>query len=960
MLRFLLFLFGIFICREATAQAPFSKEFWLNESNIPVQVNDIVYGTKGNVWLGTNNGLYRFNGRSFTLITDSVNQPVTAVASISGQTYAGYKNGKMGIVSGNRMKLFTISHYTPSSTIRSIHGNGSILFVTTEEEGLFVVVNGAGLQLTTHEGLSDNFIYDAAITPHHIIIATDRGINRISLKNGKPVTDIYTTTQGLPDNIVRVITGIPGTKKYWLGTQESGLVLFDDEKRIVQNVKLAHQWAWGQINDILVTKSDEAWVATETGYLLQVHLYQDSIDVVPFGFSEQKINKLAQDRANNLWCATNQGLIQSTALYARKIVLPAPYQLNNVTAVRFDRSNNLWFSQNNKLYRLSPTPNATPQLMAKTEAAISCLEFDANDHLWIGSFGTGLYSYNNKKVSKVVTIASLKEGHILSIAAIRDHLWIASLNGVEETMQNPKTSSLRLLRHHNKQSGIGSDYVYQLFPDSKGKMWMATDGAGVCMYDGSNYHHWPNSSGFESKVVYTVSEDAKGNIWAGSLNHGVFELHNNHWQHYGKKDGLQEKNIYALKGNATGEMIVVNEDGIDEWYPSCHQFRHYNRRSGMDIDSVLKVPNCIARDTEGRVFVPFEKGFVILENQEQKVNINAAVHISSVSLFFKPLAEKRHHFNSGENHLSFRFNGINFTNPERLQYRYKLDNNDTNWVYTIDENVSFAQLSPGKYTFMVQASLNNNFDHAATDSYSFTIAKPVWQQVWFVVFVLLAFITAAYSYIRLRERELRKMSQLQKERMSFEYEHLKSQVNPHFLFNSLNTLVSLIEEDKQLASDYTVHLSDLYRNMLSYKDQNLIPLSEEYKILLSYMHIQQSRFGNALQLITDIPEHLFKTTQIVPLALQLLVENAIKHNVVSVSKPLTIYITATEDEITVRNCIQPKMSKEKSAGIGIVNIEKRYALLTDRPTKFGVEERQYVVKLPLLKTEQLEKPLKKH
>jgi LytS/YehU family sensor histidine kinase len=231
--------------------------------------------------------------------------------------------------------------------------------------------------------------------------------------------------------------------------------------------------------------------------------------------------------------------------------------------------------------------------------------------------------------------------------------------------------------------------------------------------------------------------------------------------------------------------------------------------------------------------------------------------------------------------------------------------------------------------------------------------------VWFVVFVLLAFIAAAYSYIRLRERELRKMSQLQKERMSFEYEHLKSQVNPHFLFNSLNTLVNLIEEDKQLASDYTVHLSDLYRNMLSYKDQNLISLSEEYKILLSYMHIQQSRFGNAIQLLTDIPEHLFQTTQIVPLALQLLVENAIKHNVVSVSKPLTIHITATEDEITVRNCVRPKMSKEKSAGIGIVNIQRRYALLTDRPTEFGIEDGQYVVKLPLLKT-QLEKPLKKH
>ncbi|RZA31316.1 MAG: hypothetical protein EOP92_31840, partial [Lysobacteraceae bacterium] len=113
--------------------------------------------------------------------------------------------------------------------------------------------------------------------------------------------------------------------------------------------------------------------------------------------------------------------------------------------------------------------------------------------------------------------------------------------------------------------------------------------------------------------------------------------------------------------------------------------------------------------------------------------------------------------------------------------------------------------------------------------------------------------------------------------------------------------------------------------MLSYKDQDLILLSEEYQIIRNYMFIQQTRFGNALRMEVNIPEAVLKTRRIVPLALQLLVENAIKHNIVSMSKPLTVYIEASEDEITVRNEVQPKASKEKSSGLGLSNIKKRYA-----------------------------------
>jgi LytS/YehU family sensor histidine kinase len=248
----------------------------------------------------------------------------------------------------------------------------------------------------------------------------------------------------------------------------------------------------------------------------------------------------------------------------------------------------------------------------------------------------------------------------------------------------------------------------------------------------------------------------------------------------------------------------------------------------------------------------------------------------------------------------------------------------------------------------VQASLSDNFTKAKETSYTFTIASPIWRRSWFIALAVLLIVVIVYYFQKMRDRRISKLSLLQRERMTFEYEHLKSQVNPHFLFNSLNTLASLIEENQDMAIDYTVHLSDLYRNMLSYKDKDLILLEEEMQLLNKYMYIQKSRFGDALQLNVNISERLLMTKKIVPLALQLLVENAIKHNVVSKSSPLFIHISANEYNIEIRNQLQPKINSERGAGLGLINIRKRYFLLAKKQIAYGINENEYIVILPLI------------
>lgn len=316
-------------------------------------------------------------------------------------------------------------------------------------------------------------------------------------------------------------------------------------------------------------------------------------------------------------------------------------------------------------------------------------------------------------------------------------------------------------------------------------------------------------------------------------------------------------------------------------------------------------------------------------------------------LFLTRPAEKTR-FAPDENFFNFRYTGINFTDTRSLRYRYKLEGYYDKWLTTDEEGVIYPNLPPGDYTFTVQASILPDFANAVEEKYSFHIAVPFYKHPLFIIAVILVLITAAYLYMRKREQRLQQVADLQHDRVVFEYEYLKSQVNPHFLFNSLNTLANLIEEDSKAAMDYTGRLSDLYRNMLAHTDRNIVPLSEELEILNNYIHIQKSRFGEALQIEMGIPPQVAAEKKIIYLALQLLVENAVKHNIISKAQPLVITIAAKGSELVISNPLQRKLSTEKRNGMGLANISKRYSLITDRPVTYGEENGNYVVRLPLL------------
>jgi LytS/YehU family sensor histidine kinase len=194
---------------------------------------------------------------------------------------------------------------------------------------------------------------------------------------------------------------------------------------------------------------------------------------------------------------------------------------------------------------------------------------------------------------------------------------------------------------------------------------------------------------------------------------------------------------------------------------------------------------------------------------------------------------------------------------------------------------------------------------------------------------------------------------LQEERMknevlSAKYESLKNQVNPHFLFNSLNSLSSLIHEDSELADRFVKQLSIVYRYILETRTKEAVTIAEELSILDSFIFLERIRFGDNLRIDIEIEEEK-KTKMILPLVLQMLLENAIKHNIISKDEPLDIRIYGEENFIIVENNLQPKTKlRNESAKVGLENIKSRYGLLSDEELKIEKTKNAFIVKIPLL------------
>lgn len=946
------FLFLIFYSSLFASEIPFFKLLQIDRENISVRARILFQDKDGFLWTGTNNGLYKYDGFQFEkLKTDTItnDQQVTAItATHNGDLIAGFNNGQLIRKTGKGITEIKTIFESP---VRAIVHQGEYLWIATYGEGVFYFYKN---EWHKPENQPDLFVYDLVYHPSGVLLAgTDLGLVILSVRQGKVSMKVIDEKKGLPDNMVREIYFDPSGNT-WLGFQEKGICKFDPVSEKFIRIDTTDAWNHGAVNCITLLQN-EYWIGTE-GYGIVDYEFRGDRRIRVFdrttGFAYTNVVDMLRDKQGNVWVATDNALLISPGEKVEITSGVDEMSFDSIRAIDSDGKGNIWFANNNGLFRYRYAGNASEKIIhypALDNLHIVSVFCDNESNIWIGTFDNGLFRYNPDKfeLRRFTEKEGLENANVISVSGDGNTVWLATLGGISSCTVNGNQISFN---NYNKKEGPGNIFVYTVYIDSRKRVWFGTDGEGLTVYDKGQFRNYPEIDNGRGRIVYSITEDKSGNIWFSTPSHGIYRFDGVNFKNIGLSEGLRELNITGITTDNAGNIAVVHKRGLDLFNPLTLEPEYIGREAGIEsMDADL---NSISKDIHGNIWIGSQQGLIRFFNYTENIIRQPIPHIRRIFAFMKSGQDITDSvFNYNQNHLSIEYIGLWYANPEAVTYSYRLYPYNPEWITTRDRIVTFPNLPPGDYTFEVKASLNNQFKNAKTESYHFTIEKPFWKTGWFIALITLLTAGAAIFFIRERDIRLRREENLKKERVEFQFETLKSQVNPHFLFNSFNTLISIIEQDKDTAVDYVEKLSDYFRNMIQHRDRDTIKLSEELEMVDTYYYLQRKRFGENLSIEKDIPDEWLSEYSVPPLSLQLLIENAVKHNAVSHETPLLITLYATGNKtLLIRNNLNPKFKTDKSTGIGLENILNRFRILTPREVKISKSETEFIVEVPLIKT----------
>lgn len=906
------------------------------------KANCLFFSKNGFFYAGTSDGLFLFNGinmEPLTKMKDNLRNVTAINENEKGELWIGCADGSIYFFISNKLTEWKPGEGHPQKGISAIaFDNEQNLWLATKGEGLYVFYQNKLYNINKEDGLSDDYVYDLRFINQKMIAATDQGISFCSFNGKFKSIENRNTSNGLADNIVQTIADDPKDKnKIWLGFQNGCIGVFD----LVQNKYTTAVCNTAPVNKILPL-DNEVWVIDEQG----IHVFTRNNYLKKAKSNLTSLLTICTDAEANLWIMGSNAIYKSSGEQLQTELTLSAQEAEGIQDIIIDVNGMYLLTSNGGLssyekkeagvnmhfYKLPLHPNSD----------ITCLYLDEESTISIGTMGDGVFLFNTitKEVSHITTVKGMERASVLSITGNKQHTWINALEGVWRY-----NKAEHQFVSFNTAAASGSAYIYYVMEDTKQRVWFATDGKGITVWEKGIYKSLREKEGLPAKVIYSIAEDKNGTIWCNSPGNGVYKYDGKQFFHFGLEQGLPDLNISALSTDKEGNVFSI----------SANQCFFIQAKSGNIIPVASATEIGTLNTNLNSMFVQgnqiwFHAGTHIYSYHQpsyKKVFI-PQTRIMNVQLFLNEMNRSRNTFAHSENNLSFSFRGFYYSDPSKVSYQFKLEKYNSEWQITKDGFINFPKLPPGNYTFRVRSSVNGNFNNASEATYSFIIEKPFWRTWWFIVLSIATFTAILVSIIKTREAEVQKIQQLQTEKIKSQYETLKSQVNPHFLFNSFNTLLNVIDEDPEKASEYVEHLSDFYRSIVNLREKDLIPLGDEIKIIEHYFFIQKKRFGQALHFESNITQEQRSSYSIPPLSLQLLAENALKHNIVSRDKPLMFEIAIENECLIVKNNLHPKQTGAKGEGLGLQNIKNRFLLMTGKEVTIDKSETYFIVTLPLI------------
>jgi ligand-binding sensor domain-containing protein len=940
------------------AQQPHFRKIAVTPKIDDIHLLKIQQDEAGYLWLGTNKGVYKYNGSQITAAQGAKEINATAISFLkifNHQLLAGTSSGQLQIIDiRSNIIQNSIQVCEDEITAITIDSKGRI-WIGTANTGIYIGnIDKPWKRLNTESNLPDDVIHCFATIQNQTLAGTDRGLIRWKDNQNESSFELFNQSNGLTDDLITTLTPSREANKIILGNQNGSISEWDLNNNSNTPYSAINNSPKGSIIKIVQT-NNQIFCFTDDHQVFIGKNARDNFaqssenEFSPFTSKTPFSDALYDMEGNLIACNGTHELLISDSRFLF-ITDHDGESLGKIRSIISDSNSNLWFASPNGVYS-HQLLFSNEQLLVKhlpkpkdpTHEIISLSE-DHLGNIWFGMYGAGLGFMDTKtKRTKIFTEKNgLVNNNVLSISPTNQGLWLATLGGACYVNLEGESPSFQ----RNDQIDKISNYIYTVFTDSKNRVWFGTDGQGPIILENGKIRLLGKEFPYIAKNILDVAEDAQGAIWFLTSDQQVQCFKGNRIE---KREIINEgaqPDLLAIETDKEGNVLVLTSTGFAVLRSDNPRIQFL----AFEDEVTSNYLNISCKDEEGNIWMGLENALIRFRANQGLGIIRPKPRIEEILVLLEKQDTSIHEYASNQNHFTFRFSSIWLQQQQKVKYRYKLIGFDENWFETRDLEASFPKLPAGSYTFVLQASTGNDWFDADQVSYSFEICRPYWQQWWAIALFIIGFTTTIFLLLRSRDKKLKEKSIIERERIQSQFETLRNQINPHFLFNSFNTLISTISKDQEMAIDYVQQLSDYFRTILEQRDKETITLAEELELVKRYFFLQKQRFGDNLKVEISIDKKL-EDYIIPPLTLQLLVENAIKHNIIAKAKNLHVSILSDENVLVIKNNLQEKSQKEPSTGVGLSNIINRYRILFNKEIEIIKTENEFIVHLPLIRNQ---------
>ncbi len=918
------------------AQFPLTREIDARIGQQRPAITVIAQDMDGMIWAGSNMGLLRLDGDRVDVMLPVEKERITALAADKDGMLAALNSGVLvHFANGKCDTLYqdTILERSPARAL-AVDANGTV-YVGTYGAGVLIIAADGGSRIAKVQGLPDDHVNDICLLANgHLAVATDQGL---AMCSGNTVSQIYGEGEGAPDNLVLSVTA-NGYDQVWAGTDQGGAFLWKPSGHVIVD-RIEAMAAGGAVNAILA-HDGHLWLGVRRNGPLLFDQGQRTngyhLEDAPQGGAHPALSLLADREGVVWWCDGSDHLYRADPAV---LIIPQHDKddLKHITALCIDHAR-VWYATAAGLFSHDAAFADTSRsrhvpLTIDPRTPIVSLDAGADGTIWAATFGSGLFAIHpDGRIDRYDARNGPIDPNVLSVCVREDEVWVATLTGMSVFRDG------RVTRYASPLSG----FMFMALPLTDGSVLGATDGSGVVRFDGRRLRQVSTTG---PRTFYSIAQDTAGTVWAVGPESGLCEVQDTALVRVGGDRPIFQGDLYALT-TIRDRVLVFGSVGCTAYDPLEGSWTDLTTRLGLDgLQAEL---NAVRHDPSGALWLACNKGLVRLRADDHWFDpVLSTVITDMVVGNSHILVKPEWNTTYDRNAITFRFTAPYYDEPDAVGFEYRLEGLNDRTVRTREREVSYPALSPGSYTFKVRAYLGEDATNAAWATVRIRVDPPWWRRWWVVTGALIIALLLLAWAIRARERRISYRQRMEQEQVRFQLEALRSQVDPHFLFNSFNTLVELIETEPEKAVEHVEELSTFFRNILQLRDRTMITLGEELHLLHTYFGLEQRRFGESIRLDVEVSEK-DKRMCVVPLVLQMLVENAVKHNSATLQDPIIIQVSSVEGMLMVSNSLHPRISLARSTGFGLDSIRKRYAALGKLSVEFDHTPGRFIVRIPLI------------